>query len=454
MLKKRSLSVLVLIATLVVMVAPMGLTTAQGDPVTIQWFVGLGAGGQPEQLEAQQAVVDEFNATHDNIELEIIIADNDVAYDTLSTLIASGDAPDIVGPVGIRGSNAYTGSWLDLDPLLESTGVDISMWDPALVDFYRVEGEGLIGLPFGVFPATLWYNRDLFDEAGLDYPPHQYGEPYADGDPWTLEKMQELALLLTVDENGNDATMEEFDPEAVVQFGFANQWINEARAMFTTPFGAASFVDEEGNAQIPDNWREAAHWYYDAIWTDSFYPSDPYVQSDSFGNGNVFASGNVAMAFTHLWYTCCVGEVNFDMAAIPSYNDEVTAKLHADTFRILSSTEHPEEAFEVLYYLLTDAAPTLLAVYGGLPADEALQADFLAGLDEQFPQGVDWQVAIDSLAYPDNPSHESNMPNFNRADERIVAFYTGLIASADFDVDAELESLQADLQAIFDEAGE
>jgi len=49
----------------------------------------LGAGGQPEQIEAQNQVVADFNASHPNIELQIQIADNNVAYDTLATLIAS-----------------------------------------------------------------------------------------------------------------------------------------------------------------------------------------------------------------------------------------------------------------------------------------------------------------------------------------------------------------------------
>jgi multiple sugar transport system substrate-binding protein len=47
-------------------------------------------------------VVDEYNASQDKYELLLEIVDNDVAYDTLSTQIAAGNAPDIVGPVGIR----------------------------------------------------------------------------------------------------------------------------------------------------------------------------------------------------------------------------------------------------------------------------------------------------------------------------------------------------------------
>ncbi|MBZ0305884.1 MAG: extracellular solute-binding protein [Anaerolineae bacterium] len=452
----KSLLVLLVVALLLATVAmPSGKATVAvaQEPVTVTWFVGLGAGGQPEQIAAQEAVVEEFNASHTDIQIELVLVDNNVAYDTLSTLIASGDAPDIVGPVGIRGSNAYAGSWLDLEPLIESSGYDLSRFDPALVDFYRVEGEGLIGMPFGVFPSFIFFNRDLFDAAGVAYPPQAYGEPYADGDEWNVDKVREIGMLLTLDENGNDATSPDFDPTKIVQFGFASQWPADSRALFTSPFGAGSFADADGNAVIPENWAAAAQWYYDGMWTDHFIPTDSYANSEQLASGNVFSSGNVAMAATHLWYTCCLGEVtNWDLAAMPSYNGVVTAKLHADTFRILEMTDNPEAAFEVLAYLIGDAAPTLLQVYGGMPADASQQDAFFATLDETFPQGVNWQVAIDSQAYPDNPSHEGWMPNFNEADERASAFMTLIQGTEGLDIPAELENLRSELQAIFDAA--
>lgn len=445
----------ILVAALLVTLAPAStpdipVAEAQ-DVTTVTWFVGLGAGGDPPQIEAQNAVVDAFNAEYDDIELEIIIAENNVAYDTLNTLIASGDAPDIVGPVGIRGANAFEGSFLDLQPLVDSTGYDLSQFPESLVDFYRVEGQGLIGLPFGQFPSMIFYNRDLFDAAGIPYPPQEYGEPYADGDPWDFDKLQEVSMLLTLDADGNNAFSPDFDSENIVQFGFVNQYTDPRGA--ATSFGAGSFVDDEGNAQMPDQWSAYYSWLYDAMWEYHFIPNSSYEGSDLLANGNPFASGNVAMGMTHLWYTCCLGDVsNWDLAVHPEYDGTVTAKLHADTFRILNASDNHEAAFEVLTYLLGPASETLLQVYGGVPARPEDQDAFFAALDETYPQGVNWQVAIDSLDYPDNPNHESNMPNFQQADERIGAFGSLLSSTPDLDVEAEMEALVSDLQVIFDNA--
>ena len=425
--------------------------TAGEERVQIRWFVGLGTGGNPEQIAAQEAVVEAFNASQDRIELILEIVQNDVAYDTLSTQIASGNGPDVVGPVGIRGANAFNGRWLDLEPLAAAAGYDLNRWLPEQVDVWRTD-EGLVGLPFGVFPAMIFYNRALFDEAGLPYPPQEFGEDY-DGKPWNMDTLADVATLLTVDAEGNDATSPAFDPDNIVQFGFVEQWSEAPR--WATMFGANAMTNPDGSANISQRWRDAFRWYYDGIWKDSFAPSAEYEDSDLLAAGNPFDSGNVAMAHTHLWYTCCltgVGE-NWDLAVVPEYEGRTTAALHADTFRVLNTTENPEEAFEVLTYLVDTAAPELLSVYGAMPALESLQADFFATMDEKYPQGVNWQVAKDSLAYPDIPSHEQDMPNFLKAQDRWGAFWSTLRSTPGLDLEAEIDTLVSDLTNIFTEEG-
>ena len=424
-----------------------------GEPVTVRWFVGLGTGTEPEQITAQETVAEEFNASQDAIELQVELVDNEVAYETLATQIAAGDAPDIIGPVGIRGSNSFAGQFLDLEPLVESTGFDLSGYDEAQVDFWREEDGALTALPFGVFPSAIYYNKDLFDEAGLDYPPAAYGEPYADGDPWDMDKVAELAMLLTVDANGNDATSPDFDRDNIVQWGFHQQFNDDARSIGTF-FGPGSFVAEDGTAQIPEHWIEAWQWYNDLI-TAGAAPNQSEMESDVLGALNAFNTGNVAMGNTHLWYTCCVRDENgvgrefWDLAVMPEYNGEATSKLHADTFRILSSTENPEAAFEALTYLLDDAAPVLLDTYGALPAREDLREPFFAGLDELFPQGVNWDAALAGLERPDVPSHESNMPNFFEAEVVIDTWEDRLTTELPMDVPAAAEELRLALDPVF-----
>src|SRR5688572_20286294 len=113
---------------------------AAGEVVEIRWFCCLGAGDDPAQVPTEEAVVAEFNETHDNIELVLEIVDYEQAFDVMSTQVAGGNAPDLVGPVGVSGAEAFHGEWLDLTDLIASTGYDTSQFSEGAVEFFNVGG--------------------------------------------------------------------------------------------------------------------------------------------------------------------------------------------------------------------------------------------------------------------------------------------------------------------------
>ncbi len=449
--KALTLAVLVL-AAVALLVAPV---SAQ-SPVVVQWFIGLGTGTQPEQQEIQNQVVADFNASRSDIQIEVIVAaNNQVAPDTLSTLIAGGTPPDIVGPVGFSGANLFAGQWLDLQPLVDATGYDLSQYSEALVGLYQTT-EGLVGIPFAVYPSLIFYNVDLFDEAGLNYPPSEFGAPYIMPDgtevEWSWDTVAAIAPILTVDSNGNDATSPDFDPASVEQFGFNQQWGTLRTDMST--FGGANFWDPETNeVTIPDHWRAQLQWTWNGIWESHFIPTSTYDASALF-TPSAFASGRVAMARVPLWYTCCLGDMTaaWDLAVVPSYNGEYFAPTDADTNRILASTDTPEAAFEVLTYLQGEAAGPLLRAYGAFPAAPDLQEAAIQDKAEAFPSVTHWEVIVPSLDYAAQPNHESWNPAFAQTQQRFNDLRTLIYGDtgADIDLEAEIERLEADLQALID----
>lgn len=455
----RKFTLLKLLVFSILLTVVISGVSAQG-PVTITWFVGLGTGTDAQQQEVQQQVVEEFNASQDDIELVLnVAASYDAGRDTLSTLIAAGTPPDIIGPVGVGGSNAYADQFLDLQPLVDSSGYDLSVYDPALVSLYQ-SGDALYGIPFAVFPVVTYYNRDLFDEAGLNYPPQEFDAPYVMPDgtevEWNYDTVAEVAKILTVDANGNDATSEDFDPESIVQLGFNFQFA--AMRLIWTDLQPASLYDAENNEiTFPDEWREATQWYYDRLWVDHTTPNATYGASDQFGAGNIFQSGNLALAITPTWYTCCLGEsvgsFEWDFAVAPkSFDGEYHVAVDADTFRIHKDTPNPDEAFTVLSYLLNEAAPQLTAVYGAFPANPAFTETWIGSKDEQYNWGINWDVINASLAYanPNELHHEANFPNWQQGNDRMQAFVTLLLSDtgADVDINEELDTVAADLQTI------
>ena len=439
---------------------------ASGDKVQIRWFVGLGTGTNPEQVAVQEEVVSDFNASQDRIELVMEIVPFDAARDTLSTQIASGAGPDIVGPVGWGGSNDFYGQWLDITPYIESSGFDTSIFDPALIEFYQTE-EGQVGLPFAVFPGAFFFRPDMFDEAGLNYPPQVYGEKYVmpDGSEvdWNWETVTEVAKLLTVDVNGLNSTEDGFDRTQIVQVGYEPQW--QSILSVGTFYGGAATIysgDTKGSYEstIPDSWKEGWQWLYDGMYGEQpFVATGPLNGAPEFGNGNTFNAGKAAMGLTQTWYTCCLADFaaagnEFQLGIQPiGVNGEVNGRIDADTFRILKTTEHPEEAFEVLAYLITTGADKLLPIYGAMPAVPSKTEAFFEAKSADYPfvTQESWDVFVQGLAYPDTPSSEQYQPNSVKANNRFTTFFDLLRNTEGLDFDAEYQKLIDDLNVLYNE---
>lgn len=435
-------------------------TQPAAGKVQIRWFVGLGTGTNPDQVAVQQEVVNDFNASQDKIELVLEVVPYDSARDTLSTEIASGNGPDIVGPVGWGGTNFFYGQWLDLAPLIQETGYDVSQFDPGLVKA-QVTTEGQLGLPFAVFPAAVYYVPKMFDEAGLNYPPAKYGDKYVMPDgtekPWDWNTVAEIARLLTLDANGKNATEAGFDRNSIVQVGYVPQWQHAMHMAGFWGAGAADFFDADHNAIIPEPAKQAWTWYFNGIWGDQpFIANGALAGSPEFGAGNVFNAGKAAMAVTHFWYTCCLADFKnagneFQLGVLPANpNDgKVHGRVDADTFRIWKGTQHPKEAFEVLTYLVGPAVKKLAPTYGALPARAEDQQPFLDAKSADYPFVKSWQPLLDGLAYPDVPSAEGWMPNLNEAWNRVGAFGDLMANDGTIDLAQEIEKLRQDLDVIF-----
>ena len=356
--------------------------------------------------------------------------------------------------------NIFRSQLLDLSDLVTSQKYDMSKIDPKLVEFWKMgEGGAMIGLPFATYPSFMYYNKKLFDEADLPYPPTKVGEQYQ-GKPWDMAAVRELGMKLTVDKSGNDATSSKFDPKNIEQWGFDSQWADNNPVAESTIFGAFSVVGDDGKtAQIPDPLKTGLHWYNDGVWKDHFIPTYAAIHSDLLGPDNEFSSGNLAMAETHSWYMCCINpaapakrDFEWGVAVAPSYNGTTTAKLHADTFSLLKSTKHPEEAFKALTVLVNSDA--LLADYGAFPADPSKQDAFFKTINKQYPDvTIDWAVPQAMLSYPDIPNHQAYMPDYAKAKKALQALGNAYRTNQ-LDIDAELTKLQTTLQGIFDAAPE
>jgi len=437
---------------------PIAAGPGPNGGAVVRWFIGLGGGGKPEQIAAEQKFAADFNASQKEVYLSPEIYDNSVAANQLQIQIAAGNPPDIIGPVGVEGLNIFRDNLLDLKPLIASQNFDMTKFDPALVNFFDMGKNGAtIGVPYATYPSFIYYNKKLFDEAKLPYPPTKVGEMYQ-GKPWDMAAVRDLGMKLTVDKNGNDATSPDFDAANIVQWGFDMQWADDRSDTEATIFGASSVVAADGKtAQITPQFTTGLKWFNDGVWKDHFIPTYPQIQSDLLGKGNQFQSGNLAMADTHSWYMCCINPAapakpsfSWGVAVTPSYNGVTTAKLHADTFSILNTTKNAEGAFKAVSELVK--SPELLANYGAFPADPALQQTFFDTTQKAYPDSkIDWSVPQAMLGYVDKPNHQAWLPDYQKSRSALKALYNKYRTTAGLDIDSELATLKTTLQGIFDD---
>lgn len=428
------------------------------ERIQVVWFIGLGTGTSQEQFEVEERIANEFNQSQDEIELIPYCSCGSItATDILATMIASGEAPDIVGPVSPQAAGAFADHILDLQPLIDSTGYDLSQFPSDSVEMYRTAEGGLWGLPFAFYPGVLYYNADMFDAAGLNYPPTEVGTPYLMPDgtelPWDYDTVRIIGKLLTLDANGHNATDPAFDSTQIVQYGFMHQWQDQRSNWHT--FGPALLVDETGQVTINEAWRAQTHWQWESIWQDHITPTNAIVSQLQEPYQNPFSHDILAMNRSMVWFaTCCTDELEarWDLAIQPAYQGNYYAPNHHDSFFIPTGSANPEAAFVALQYLIGEAAPELLQLYGAFPARPDLQADALAALAQQFPHVQHWEAIPNSIPLAPLPVHEAWYPNFRGGQDRLREFLMLLEGDTGgtLDVDAELDRLESDLQALVD----
>lgn len=442
----------------------------------IQVMVGFGTGTDPSQVAVHEALAKEFNDTigkEKNITLEFVTVQYADSEQKFTTLVAGGMTPDICGPVGVMGVGKFIDEWMDIEPYLQKDGIDLNAYDEALVDSmrYSINGENkLVGLPIGYYPSALYYNEDIFDRAGIDYPPTTWGTK-----DWTYEKMIDQARRMTLDKDGNDTYSADFDMEGVTQFGYdGTDW---------APFRAwvGKYFDKNGNSValgISDDmktaqmnspeWKKAFKDLRDQVFVYKVRPSsDSNAGAALFGDNDPLGSNKCAMWEIFSWmsyaYEGWDANFNWNIAPIPSFNGHIVSATNIDTFVMCKSAKNHDQAWEVYKWLFQpENYIRLNKNYGGIPAMKQFQKSWIeerkngvvdenGEVIEEGRPNINWQVLIDAGAYADNPNNEAWVPNFGKVWDAMETAMANVISGFEEDTDKVAEDLNAEVQTYLDE---
>ena len=345
---------------------------------------------RPGELKVNQDLCAKFEAQHPGLRVEIINEPGDRAMDKLQAMIAAGNPPDVMS---IHGAFfiplAAKGALLDLDPLIaQDQEFDLEDFYPELVELCRYEGR-LYSLPRYTSVYVLFYNKDLFDAAGVHYP----------DETWTWDDYLAAARKLTV--ASGDPERRRFG--CVIDFWGARiyPWVWAA---------GGEILDKEGRRCLLDaaEAREALQFLADLRHKWEVCP--PTTMAERRQNIAMFTNGQVAMFQTGAWDIQQMKEakgLRWGIAPLPKRKRHATL-LGMENYAIAAGTERPREAWELFKFLLGPEAQEVMArELEKQPSRQSVAKGPYLAQDA----GYDRRVFVDALSYA---KQAPNIPEWDR----------------------------------------
>ena len=189
-------------------------TAKEGETITLEWWTW-----DTGMIEQNQSIIAAYEATHPNVKINnTVIATDGGAYKTQLSVLAQQKAlPDVFmlssGDIEEWASNGLVRNLDDLvasDPEIYEKFYEsmfTSLKDVAKTDY-------LPGFPFAYVSCDLFYNKDMFDAAGLEYP----------NENWTWDDFLKAAKALTIDKNG-DGEIDQWGYYGYGRYAEAQAWV-------------------------------------------------------------------------------------------------------------------------------------------------------------------------------------------------------------------------------------
>lgn len=264
-----------------------GKPPTAGERVRLRYWTPFSGGDG----DAMRALVNQFNTEHADVELRRQRFAFDEYYDRLSTGVANGTAPDIA-VVHSSELRRFSDALVPLDPFLDSGAREEYL--PTLWATGTVDGDRL-GLPLDTHPNLLYYNRDLFADAGLD----------PDAPPATFDQLRRSADAIVANTDSDAFNPDPYGRYYVRQFG---AWLAARDAsLLNDAHTAAAFDGADGRALAA---------FYDAI-TGQWNWDDPDTRANR--GTRAFRVGDLAMTINGTWYAGVLESTDIDWQTGPPF---------------------------------------------------------------------------------------------------------------------------------------
>ena len=140
---------------------------ASNEPVTITFAQYSGSGDNEQYL---QQMVDNYMKENPNVTIDLQTYGYDDYFTQMTAKVSGGQAPDVF-ELDYQNFVSYAkkGALMPLDDILTKDGIDTSIYNDMALKAFSADGVQY-GVPDSFSNVVLIYNKDLFDQAGIDYP--------------------------------------------------------------------------------------------------------------------------------------------------------------------------------------------------------------------------------------------------------------------------------------------
>ena len=332
-----------------------------------------------------EEMMEEFHETHPNIRV-FFTPDPRGLADIMLEQMKAGTAPDV-----FEGCCAYFPIWaqegftLDLSPFIEKD-LDESItgdWDPAQYASFLTRDGLRYAVPKYHGALALYYNKDLFDEYGVAYP---------DGS-WDHDDYLSAMGRLTHDRDGDGST-DLWGSMIDISWDRIQMHVNGWGGRFVDPNDPTRCLMAEPEAM------EALEWIRARIWDDGVMASSLDVQA--LGTRDAFIGGRLAMVEDGSWALKDIltkADFRIGVAPFPSGPVQRVTLATTDGYGIFAGTEHPEEARELVTFLISKDFGRAMARANFLqPARASLVDEWVSIIRDDFPEKA---AEVDILAFAD-----------------------------------------------------
>lgn len=338
------------------------------EKVTLRMSIVAGT----DEMLGWQGIVDAFNNSHDNIQvkLERISGGWNEYGQKITAEIAAGDPPDI-GRLGALLVPMFTskGQLEDLYPYAHK--LDMSQYYESAFSQYIQNGK-MYAAPTGIYTMAMYYNKDMFDKAGIQHPPLDWNHP------WTWDDMEKAAAKLSTGQGAQKqyGVYVDLNPERSIQYLWSN--------------GGGFISDDKSKVTINTPESKEALSYLQGLIKKGYSPTPGAVKTTP--SGELFKAGRLGMIVEGQWMMGDFSKIDkFKWGIAPiaaSSKGRSYTPNFVDAYVAFKGTKHPEEVWEAINFFLGEKAENILVDHNlaGIPVLKSVAENRKGDMFNPLPQ--------------------------------------------------------------------